>query len=307
MNEPVFEAIDARCLLDKYGRYLTEVHGLAANTQVKYLFIAGKMLNKLAGNGRVEKAIFTTEAIGKFLYDDIAVRSGQGAASTLSATRNFLRFLVAENKISADLVAAVPRVRTTTQGNLPERLSEIQLNKVVASTADGTAAEKRNRGVLLLLVRLGLRAQEVAALSLDDVDWTNSSILIRASKTCLERELPLMTDVAEAILRYLQHGRPEATHRKIFAQTKPPFKPLSGSAVSKIAIVLLNKSGIQCRSKGAHVFRHSVASRLVNSGSHYKDVADILGHQSLKTTAIYAKLDVLTLAKIALPWPGGER
>ena len=162
--------------------------------------------------------------------------------------------------------------------------------------------------MLLLLSRLGLRAKEVARLQLNDIDWVNGSLLARSSKTHCQRLLPLPQDVGEALLSYLQNGRPETTDREIFLSAVAPYLPLKTSSTISVTVKrLLARAGIKRQSSGAHLFRHTAATQMVNRGASFKEVADVLGHQQLQTTGIYAKLDLAALSEVALPWPGGAQ
>lgn len=162
--------------------------------------------------------------------------------------------------------------------------------------------------MLLLLSRLGLRAKEIVGMQLNDIDWINGSLLVRSTKTHCQRALPLARDVGEALVDYLQHGRPTTASRTVFLTHRAPFLPLKGaSAVTSAVKRLLAKAGIERRSSGAHLFRHTAATQMVNRGASFKEVADVLGHQKLQTTTIYAKLDLAALSEVALPWPGGAQ
>ena len=166
----------------------------------------------------------------------------------------------------------------------------------------------RNRAMVLLSARLGLRPSEVLKLRLQDLDWTASSVLIRAGKTSRERVLPLPEDAGAALARYLHEARPVSTERAVFLRRKSPHLPLRGNGfMATIVNRLLRQAGIGAPCSGAYVLRHTLATTMVCSGASFKEVADILGHGSLTTTGIYAKLDLPSLAKVALPWPGGAR
>jgi integrase/recombinase XerD len=143
-------------------------------------------------------------------------------------------------------------------------------------------------------------------LHLDDVDWRAGNILIRAGKTRRERILPLPYAAGEAVVRYLKEGRPASPHRRIFLNLCPPHEPLASAIVlTSIAQAALRKAGIASHRPGAYVFRHTIAAHLVWRGTTFKEVADLLGHRSLESTAIYAKLDLASLAQVAMAWPGG--
>lgn len=171
---------------------------------------------------------------------------------------------------------------------------------------DGTAIALRNRAVLFLLARLGLRAQDVVSLCLDDIDWADGRIDLRPGKSRRARNLPLPHDVGQAVVSYVQGGRPQSASRQVFLRTRPPFRSLTSGAVGVIVRDAFKHAGIVVPpGVASHIFRHTVASRMVNHGTSFKDVADVLGHQSIETTGLYAKLDLEALAAVALPW-GGE-
>ncbi len=149
---------------------------------------------------------------------------------------------------------------------------------------------------------------EVARLQFDDIDWFQGSILIRAGKSHRDRLLPLPEDVGQALLDYLRGNRPVTPHRELFLGHYAPYRPLrTASAITHVVQRLLKRAGIERRSSGAHLFRHTAASQMINRGASFKEIADILGHRSLQTTGIYAKLDLEALSRVALPWPGGAQ
>ena len=165
---------------------------------------------------------------------------------------------------------------------------------------------RRDRAILLLLSRLGLRAAEAAALTVKDVDWHNGVVRV-AGKGGRQRRLPLPADVGAALVATLRSRPPQSPPDVIFVTALPPYRQLAGSSVTSIAIRALRRAGVIVPRSGAHVFRHTFASQMVRRDVPMKTVADLLGHVRLETTAIYAKLDRETLATIALSWPGGEQ
>jgi integrase/recombinase XerD len=248
--------------LGAYENYLTKVLGVAPATRTSYLLIAGRLLAHIFKDRNVNRSMFAPSAIMEFVAADAAPRKRQGPGTTVAATRSFLRFLISHGIVSPHVETIIPHMWRPRHAALPERLNDSEIQKVLQLANDGTKNGFRNFALVLLFARLGLRADEAARLSLDDIDWVNGHILIRAGKTRRERKLPL-------------------------------------SQVTR----LLARAGIFRSSCGPHLFRHTLASSMVNHGATFKEIADVLGHQALVTTAVYAKLDLKTLAKIALPWP----
>jgi site-specific recombinase XerD len=290
-----------------YEAHLTKVLGLAPATRTCYLLIARRFLASISKHGRVDRSMFTASAIIEFVQADAAPRRGQGPGTTISATRSFLRFLTSQGIVSAHVETVLPHIWRPRFAGLPANLSTSEIRKVLQFADDGTNTGFRNFALVLLFTRLGLRADEAANLRLDDIDWVHGNILIRAGKTRRERKLPLPQDLAEALLKYLRRTRARSKYREIFVQGDPPYAPYKPGSIGKIVTRLLARAGIVRSSCGPHLFRHTLASNMVNSGATFKEIADVLGHRALSTTAIYAKLDLRSLAKIALPWPRGDK
>lgn len=170
---------------------------------------------------------------------------------------------------------------------------------------DDSTVSFRDRAMVLLMARLGMRSCEVRQLQLEDVDWVAGVIRVHLGKSRYERALPLPEDAAVAIVSYLRTERPPSSNRTIFLRTCPPYVPLS--RIVGITGSVLKRAGITGTHIGAHHFRHTAATLMIRQGASFKEVADVLGHRSLETTAIYAKLDAHCLAQVALPWPGGAQ
>jgi integrase/recombinase XerC len=294
--------------LARYNSYLEQVLGHASTTRQKYLFFATRFLSSITVAGTPNWSLITAGLVGEFVQRDAAKRSGNGSQGPAAAIRSLLRFLVTQGLIQPGLELALPPVRRWTHAALPRPLSETERAQVLKAAADGTAIGKRNYAILLLMSRLGLRAKEVSRLRLDDFDWRLGTILIRAGKTHCERLLPLDEQVGQAVVDYLQDGRPVTPHREVFLTNDAPYQPLqTASAITRIVQRTMARASLPPRPGGAHLFRHAVATELVCRGASFKQVADLLGHQSLQTTAIYAKLDLNSLQQVALPWPGGAQ
>jgi site-specific recombinase XerD len=299
---------DAQQWLARYEEYLGKVQGLAPTTRQRYLPFASRLLNIVSQGGLIEWPSINADKVIEFVRADASRRKGVGAQATSTAIRSFLRFLVSQGQLSAGLETAIPNIPRWSQAALPQRLSEAEIDRLLKICTDRTAIGRRNHAILMLLSRLGLRAKEIAGMQLDDLDWVNGSLLIHSTKTRSERILPMAQDVGDSLVSYLRYSRPATPHRRIFLDHTAPFQPLqTASAITHIVQRLLKKAGIERQSSGAHLFRHTAASQMVNRGASFKEVADVLGHQSLQTTGIYAKLDLAALSETALPWPGGAQ
>jgi integrase len=170
-----------------------------------------------------------------------------------------------------------------------------------------TAVGRRNYAILLLLARLGLRSWEIVALNLEDIDWENARITIRSKGGRLS-QLPLPADVGRAVAQYLRHGRPRSHCRRVFIRDKAPRVGFANSiAISTLVMRALQNARVASAHKGAHLFRHSLATNMIRQGASLEEIGELLRHQSPNTTAIYAKVDLPALRPLALPWPGGAR
>jgi site-specific recombinase XerD len=294
--------------LEGYEHYLDHVMGRTSATRQRYLYFAKQFLNSYCGTGPLDWNGLRAPVVTEFVQREAQWRSGFGRKAPATAMRVMLRYLVGRGEVPGGLEAAVPRVRHYQQAALPRHLSEADLARVLEACANRTPVGRRDYAMLLVLARLGLRAKEVARLALEDIDWVEGHVGIRAGKTHQDRRLPLAKDLGQAVIAYLKHGRPSSAHRLVFLEHRAPFGPLrTASAITHIVQRALARAGVDVPSGGAHLFRHSAATQMVQRGANFKQVADVLGHHSLQTTRIYAKLDLATLAQVALPWPGGEQ
>jgi site-specific recombinase XerD len=302
------ELTPAEKWLRSFEQYSTQVAGAAASTCQRYRPILRRFLAERFGAGTLDWASLSADDLAKFARQEVSARKNFGRKVPSTALRAMLHYLVFCGAVRRGLEGAIPTIRQWKHAALPLQLTEQQIAAVLASSQE-TPAGLRDHAVLLLLARVGMRAKEVARLSIDEVDWLGGRLVLRAGKTHRERILPLSEEVGQALATYLTRGRPESKSRVIFLRSLAPFEPLEGaSAVSRIARRHLLRTGYpEGAGLGAHLFRHTVASLMVCHGATFKDVADVLGHQSLETTGIYAKLDLTALAQVALPWNGGTQ
>lgn len=232
-------------------------------------------------------------------------RSGWAAAKRcITATRMFLRFLIADGKCATGLDSAIPSLAHWRLSSLPKYLQPDEIERVIASCDLSTQSGSRNRAILLLLARLGLRASDIVQLRLCDINWKEAWLQV-SGKGRYQTRLPLTQELGDAIANYLINNRPQTDTDKIFISAQAPFRILgSSSAISKIVARAMHRAGISCPSRGAaHVLRHSAASSMLRQGASLQEIAAILRHRYIETTQIYAKVDVIELQQIAQPWP----
>jgi site-specific recombinase XerD len=222
------------------------------------------------------------------------------------ALRSFLRYLHHKGLNPIALAGCVPSIRRWKFANLPTYLSAAQVQAVLDGCNRATAVGRRDYAILMMLAKLGLRASEVATLTLDDVDWRSGDMLIHA-KGRQRARMPIPPDVGAAVTAYLRDGRPKSSCRRLFLRTLAPNVGFaSGCAITMIAKSAFDRAGIRGYARqGAHLFRHSLATELLRSGATLSQIGQLLRHESHDTTRIYAKVDIEALRTLSLPWLGG--
>jgi integrase/recombinase XerD len=226
----------------------------------------------------------------------------RSAGRLVTGLRSLLRFLYVDGVIDRPLAEAVPSVPSWSLSGLPKTLSRDQVAALLTSCDRNASTGLRDFAILLLLVRLGLRAGEVAALSLDALDWRRGEITVRGKGNRLDR-LPLPGDVGEAIVEYLRYARPStAQGRAVFVWVHAPYRALSSNAVTTV----VTDAGRRARLGriGAHRLRHTAATAMLHAGGSLTEIGQVLRHRRVLTTAIYAKVDRRALRLVARPWPG---
>jgi site-specific recombinase XerD len=219
--------------------------------------------------------------------------------------RSFLRFLLMEGLMPRDLTGAVPRFARWRLASLPKTLRKQEVEKLIQAPDSHTPLGLRNQAILLCLSELGLRASDVAGLELGGLDFSAGVLRLRRRKEREGAALPITPRLAAALHAYLRQGRPTCSSSAIFVLHRHPVgKPLSPIGICSMVLVMAARVGLRDRVGGTHVFRRSLASRMINAGATLKQIADLFGHTYLDTTNIYAKVDLRTLSQAALPWPG---
>jgi site-specific recombinase XerD len=226
---------------------------------------------------------------------------------TATVLRSFLGFLYQHGKVAINLAAAVPAVPVWRLSELPRFLESEAVEKLLKCSDQGGEHGSRDYAVLLLLARLGLRASEIVNLNLEDLNWESSELLVKGKGGRIDR-LPLMRDAGQALANYLQNWRPKCSVRSVFIRLKAPRRGFSSSAgVDFIVAQALTRANLHPANRGAHVLRHSLATRMLRSGASLTEIGEVLRHQQCQTTEIYAKVDFASLRALAQPWPGGVR
>jgi integrase/recombinase XerD len=296
----------ARRVRQEFDQYLLRERGLAPASIRLYGDAVGRFLEHAFGDGEVRLGQLTANDVVGFVQTDAARLHHPKRANVMtSALRSFLRYARYRGDISADLHACVPTVANWSMAGIPRAISTSQVQSLLAGCDRRSASGLRDYAILLLLARLGLRAGEVVDLRLDDFDWNVGTICIRGPARRFDR-LPLPADVGAAVADYLRHGRPACSARNVFIRSRAPRRGLLGpSAVSCIVFRALRRAGIDSPVKGAHLLRHSLATQMLGHGASLGEIAEILRHRNPQTTTIYAKVDLVSLHALALPWPGG--
>ena len=221
-----------------------------------------------------------------------------------TAMRAFLRYLIAEGRCAAGLDACIPALAHWHLSSLPRYLQPEEVERVIASCSTTSSAGIRDRAIVLLLARAGLRAGDILRLCLSDLDWKEATIRV-VGKGRRQTLLPMTQEVGNAILAYIENGRHPIDNDTVFIRSRAPFGPFaSHCAISMIVAEAMRRAGVRCPSRGAaHVLRHSIASSMLRQGASLQEIAGVLRHRSIATTEIYAKVDVVALREIARPWP----
>src|SRR6266545_3165812 len=284
--------------LEGLEAHLRDVRGLAATTRARYQATAQAFFEWNRGrHGRRALRRLTGADVLEFTSEHLGVHPSQSWRGHLcSNMRGLLRYLHPSGTTASDLSRAVPRVSTPRLATLPRRLPWEQVRALIDGVDASHPVGKRDKAILLLLGTLGLRGYEVRTLELANVAWRAGEIRLPRTKTRRERVLPLGQEVGAALADYVLHGRPRVSVAQVFLRHMAPPGPLTSSeAVPAIVRRALARAGMRVgKGAGAHMLRHSLATRMVNAGVSIKAVADLLGHASIDMTAIYTKVDMAT-------------
>jgi integrase/recombinase XerD len=293
-------------VLLEYDLYLQKERSLSEATRINYVPFIRQFLLSRFGRERVELSRLRALDVLKFVRRAASQLKSKRVLLMTTALRSFLRFARYRGEVTLDLAACVPSVASWSLSTLPRALPPVQVEQVLANVRQRSSpVGRRDYAILLLLARLGLRGGEVANLVLEDIDWENSRITIRGKGERVSH-LPMPNDVGKAIAAYLQKGRVRAGDRRLFLRVRAPLTGFkSQGSVGTVVAHALQRAKIDSSRKGSHQFRHTLASTMLQNGSSLSEIGEVLRHRSPDTTAIYAKVDLLSLRSVALPWPGG--
>ena len=293
--------------LREYCDYANEVCGLAPATLVSRRQWIGRFLAHEFPKGRLDVSQLAPKRIREFFTSQCQGYRPGTAHVVATAIRSYLRFRALRHADPVEsLLAAVPSAACWRLAALPEYLEADELTSLTAAFDRNQPQHQRDYAIIRCLIDLGLRSCEVAALHLDDIDWKNGTLTVRAGKSQRSDVLPLPSITGQAIAEYLHNARPATESRAVFVRHRAPLQlPVNASVIRSVVRQAATRSGLADRLHGPHRLRHSAATRMLRGGATLKEIADVLRHRSLDTTAIYAKVDVPRLAAIAQPWPGG--
>jgi integrase/recombinase XerD len=266
-------------LKERYEADLRHDRGLSPVTGPRHWFILGRFLRERFGDRALDLRALTADDVTRHVLEQIPSRSPASAQLHASTLRSFLRFLWQTGVTTADLTAAIPPVRRWRLVDVPKYLARDEVTRVLNACDRSSPVGRRDYAILLLLARLGLRGGEVVRLELDDIDWHTGALTVRG-KGSVRSQLPLPSDVGEALATYLRRDRPRCATRRVFVRVRAPHRGLGHpSTVSTLVRMALTRAAVNAPMKGAHVLRHSLATDLLRRGASLADIGDVLRHQ----------------------------
>lgn len=301
---PIKSEIDR--IIYEYVQYLLKERGLSESSIPHRRIFPRRFLEERFGNKVVVlsrlKARDFIQHIQKYSNEYSALYRG----SMVVILRDFCRFLYLYKYIQDDLSVSIPRMPHWKATRLPHHLKYSDVESILKTCKRNTPKGMRDYAILLLLVRLGLRAGEVRNLTLDDIDWESGVITI-CGKASKRNRLPLPQEIGKALVQYLQHGRPPCSSRHLFIRMRAPHTKFQCiTPITKTVKQALERAGLNPPHKGSHLLRHTFATSLLHQGASLPEIGRMLGHESIGSTQVYAHIDMRNLKKVAQPWPGGR-
>lgn len=291
--------------LDQFRHYLLDTCGLAQSTIQQRMRYTHEFLLRHFGSGTVDISWLTAQDVDNYVTDVAKRWAPVSLGAIRTCLSSYVRFRALRGDQTQCLKAALPVIATRAQATLPKELTDAQVESLLQTFDRTDPMGQRDYAIARCLIDLGLRGGEVAHLRLESLDWREGTITIDRNKERRARQLPLPVQTGEAITQYLRHGRPTTSNRQLFVRHKAPVdKPIGVSALRAVINAAYVRCGLGDQFGGTHALRHTNAMRLQRSGASLKEIADVLGHQCLQVTMIYAKCDLERLRAVALPWPG---
>lgn len=280
--------------------FLRRERGLSEATMVQYRHYLQRLQDYMVKADCPLLSDLSPAVVSAFITESGKAIDKRSVQSLCSILKTFFRYLYRVGLMTRDLSQVIESPRRYRFADLPRSIGWSEVEQMLEKVDRRTPVGKRDYAILLLLVTYGLRAREVAALSLDDIDWKRGRLHIRGRKAGHSTAYPLAATVGEAILDYVRLGRPKTTERALFFRAFAPYSPVSGVAVSLRAKFYLRKSGVNVPRPGSHTLRHTCVQRLVDSGFSLKTIGDFVGHRTPDATKIYAKVNIEALREVAL-------
>ena len=281
--------------------YLVEERGLRPASVNGYRFHLDRFEAYLSRIGVATIAELSPAILSAFVVERASTGlSKSTVGSAAGVLRVFLRYVHREGVLTSDLSNSVGWPQVYRLSSIPRSISWADVNRVLDGVERRSEVGRRDYAILLLLVTYGLRAREIAALTLDDIDWKRERLAIPERKAGHSTAFPLSSVVGEALADYLRHGRPSTTDRHVFFRAAAPRRPIGSAAVSALSRRHLLKAGVDVPRPGSHTLRHSAVQRLVDADFDLKTIGDFIGHRSARSTEVYAKVNVEALREVAL-------
>jgi site-specific recombinase XerD len=290
-------------LVEDYRRYLVNERGFVDAAARRYTHVARGFLNSCADDGQLNVGTVDAGAAVRFLREACTTYKPSTAKGVAVSLRSLLRFLHLEGLVVERAEKVVPTPGGPATSGLPKGLKAKDVASLLASCDREAVAGCRDFAILLVLARLGLRAGEIAGAALDDVDWRAGQLRVRGKGGRVD-VMPLPADVGESLEAYVRRGRPKEPGGALFRSVLAPYGALSAPRVTGVVYAACERAGLARAS--AHQLRHTVATQMLKGGASLTDIAQVLRHVHIQTTAIYAKVDRLRMAELARPWPGSE-
>ena len=281
-------------------RYLREERGLREATVYHYVHCLHTFGNYLKRLGVTSLTELSPALLASFVVDTAPKLARTGKRDLCGMIRVFLRFCCRQRVIAEDLSVAIEMPQVFRLADVPRSITWDEVRRMLETVDRRTAGGRRDYAILLLLVTYGLRAHEVAKLTLDDIDWKRERLQIPERKAGHWTAYPLASVVAEALIAYLRSGRPETQDRHVFFRVLAPRSPITSGAISATVAQYLRKAGVQVHRAGAHTLRHTCVQRLIDAEFPLKTIGDYVGHRSPQSTEIYSKVAIATLREVAM-------